>query len=211
MEFEEPLARLQNLQRDLVSFTESRLANLDRLSVELETSIEDLRKLLERKRKSQSSRDALSATPSGNPPTSKVKIGDQEYAVSNEFRESAIEVSDELDLDELEAAKLILVVAEDAEGEHNTLSLRAILQYHRQKEVMLDCVRMIFHKAAEQEADDEIARYLHDVSERIMTGEERRPSTQWRSAAGPAHVPGTSARDARSDHDIHHPWKQGLS
>jgi nuclear pore complex protein Nup205 len=183
MEFEEPLARLQNLQRDLVSFTESRLANLDRLSVELETSIEDLRKLLERKRKSQSSRDALSATPSGNPPTSKVKIGDQEYAVSNEFRESAIEVSDELDLDELEAAKLILVVAEDAEGEHNTLSLRAILQYHRQKEVMLDCVRMIFHKAAEQEADDEIARYLHDVSERIMMGEERRPSERaayWR-------------------------------
>jgi nuclear pore complex protein Nup205 len=117
MEFEEPLERLQNLQRDLVSFTESRLANLDRLSVELETSIEDLRKLLERKRKSQNSRDVLGATPSGAQSMLKVQIGEQEYSVSNEFRESAIEVSDELDLDELEAAKLCLVVAEDAQGD----------------------------------------------------------------------------------------------
>jgi nuclear pore complex protein Nup205 len=183
MEFEEPLERLQNLQRDLVSFTESRLANLDRLSVELETSIEDLRKLLERKRKSQNSRDVLGATPSGAQSMLKVQIGEQEYSVSNEFRESAIEVSEELDLDELEAAKLCLVVAEDAQGEHNTLSLRAILQYHRQKEVTLDCVRMIFHKAADQDADDEIAQYLRDVVDSVMLGEERRHSERsmyWR-------------------------------
>ena len=117
MEFEEPLERLQNLQRDLVSFTESRLANLDRLSIELESSIVDLRRLLERKRKSQQSRDALSANPSGNPPTAaQVQIGDYEYSISNEFREGAITVADELDLDELEAAKLCLAVAEDADA-----------------------------------------------------------------------------------------------
>jgi nuclear pore complex protein Nup205 len=183
MEFDEPLERLQNLQRDLVSFTESRLANLDRLSDELEESIEDLRKLLEHKRKSQSSRDALGATPSGSPPTVKVQIGDQEYNISNEFRDSAIEVSDELDLDELEAAKLCLNIVKDAGDEHETLSLRAILHYHRQKEVMLDCVRMVFRKAADQDADDENAQYLQDIVARVMMGEERRPSERsayWR-------------------------------
>lgn len=183
MEFDEPFERLQNLQRDLVSFTESRFANLDRLSDELETSIEDLRRLLERKRKSQKSRDALSATPSGSPPTIKVQIGDQEYQISNEFRDSAIEVSDELDLDELEAAKLCLVIVKDAEDEPDTLSLRAILHYHRQREVMLDCARMIFRKAADEDADDEIAQYLQDIVARIMMGEERRPSERsafWR-------------------------------
>lgn len=183
MEFDEPFERLQNLQRDLVSFTESRLANLSRLSDELETSIEDFRRLLERKRKSQKSRDALSATPSGSPPTIKVQIGDQEYQISNEFRDSAIEVSDELDLDELEAAKLCLIIVNDAQDEPDTLSLRAILHYHRQREVMLDCARMIFRKAADQDADDENAQYLQDIVARVMMGEERRPSERsafWR-------------------------------
>ena len=183
MEFDEPFERLQNLQRDLTSFTESRLANLERLSDELETSIEDLRRLLERKRMSQKSRDALSANPSGSPATIKVQIGDQEYQVSNEFRDSAIEVSDELDLDELEAAKLCLTIVKDAEDEPDTLSLRAILHYHRQREVMLDCVRMIFRKAADQDADDEIALYLQDFVARVMMGEERRRSERsayWR-------------------------------
>lgn len=183
MEFEEPLQRLQNLQRDLVSFTEARLANLDRLSIELETGIEDLRKLLERKKKTSNSRDALNATPSGNPPTIKVQIGDQEYSISNQFRDSTIEVADELDLDEVEAAKLCLAVQEDAEGEHDTLALRAILHYHRQKEITLDCVRMIFRKAADQDSDDDIAQFLQDIVERVMMGEERRPSERsafWR-------------------------------
>lgn len=182
MNSQAPLERLQDLQRDLVSFTESRLANLDRLSEELETSIEDLRRLLERKRKSQSSRDALSATPSGSPPEVKVQIGDREYSISNEFRDIAIAVSDELDLDELEAAKLCLGI-EDAESERDTLSLRAILHYHRQREVMLDCVRMIFRKAADQDAKDEHAQRLQDIVERIMLGEDRLPSERpayWR-------------------------------
>ena len=183
MEFEEPLERLQNLQRDLVSFTESRLANLDRLSIELESSIVDLRRLLERKKKSQQSRDALSASPSGSPPTVKVQIGDSEYSISNEFREGAITVADELDLDELEAAKLCLAVAEDAEGVPETLPLRAILHFHRQREVLLECVRLIFRKAADLDADDEVALHLKEVMADIMMGEERKPSERsafWR-------------------------------
>lgn len=183
MEFEEPLERLQNLQRDLVSFTESRLANLDRLSIELESSIVDLRRLLERKRKSQQSRDALSASPSGSPPTVQVQIGDYEYSISNEFREGAITVADELDLDELEAAKLCLAVAEDAEGVPETLPLRAILHFHRQREVLLECVRLVFRKAASMDADDEVAHHLREVVADIMLGEERRPSERsafWR-------------------------------
>lgn len=183
MEFEEPLERLQNLQRDLISFTESRLANLDRLSTELETSIEDLRKLLERKRKSQKSRDALSANPLGNPPMTQVQIGDYEYSISNEFREGAITVSEELDLDELEAAKLCLAVAEGAESVPETLPLRAILRFHRQRETLLDCVRLIFRKAADQDADDEVAQQLQEVVANIVMGEERRPSERsayWR-------------------------------
>lgn len=55
------LTRLQGLQADLVAFSESRLLNVDRLWTELEDSIADFRKLLDRQNKNDSSRQALKA------------------------------------------------------------------------------------------------------------------------------------------------------
>ena len=43
----ESLERLQGLHADLVAFTEVRLANIDRLWQELETTLDDFRKLLD--------------------------------------------------------------------------------------------------------------------------------------------------------------------
>ena len=43
----ESLERLQDLHADLVAFTETRLANIDRLWQELENTLDDFRKLLD--------------------------------------------------------------------------------------------------------------------------------------------------------------------
>ena len=55
------LTRLQGLQADLVAFSESRLLNVDRLWTELEDSIANFRKLLDRQNKNDRSRQALKA------------------------------------------------------------------------------------------------------------------------------------------------------
>ena len=55
----ESLERLQGLHQDLVAFSESRLANVERLWLELEASIEHFRKLLDRPPKSNASRETL--------------------------------------------------------------------------------------------------------------------------------------------------------
>jgi nuclear pore complex protein Nup205 len=55
----ESLERLQGLYEDLVAFSETRLANIERLWLELEASIEDFRKLLDKPPKSNASRQAL--------------------------------------------------------------------------------------------------------------------------------------------------------
>lgn len=52
------LTRLQDLHADLVAFAEARLANIERLSLELEDSIQDFRKLLDKPIPSASDRDA---------------------------------------------------------------------------------------------------------------------------------------------------------
>jgi len=55
------LTRLQGLQADLVAFSESRLSNLERLWAELEGTIADFRKLLDKQQRSDNSRNALKA------------------------------------------------------------------------------------------------------------------------------------------------------
>lgn len=52
------LERLQGLHVDLVSFIEARLANINRLSQELEDSIQDFRNLLDKPSTAAGERDA---------------------------------------------------------------------------------------------------------------------------------------------------------
>jgi Nuclear pore complex scaffold, nucleoporins 186/192/205 len=55
----ESLERLQGLYQDLTAFSESRLANVERLWHELEASIDDFRKLLDKPPKNNASRESL--------------------------------------------------------------------------------------------------------------------------------------------------------
>lgn len=59
MEEDDTLIRLQGLQADLVAFSETRLLNLERLWIELERSIADFRKLLDKQQKNDKSRQSL--------------------------------------------------------------------------------------------------------------------------------------------------------
>ena len=55
------LERLQGLYADLQAFTETRLANIDRLSQELQESVQELRKLLDKSAPSASEREAYNS------------------------------------------------------------------------------------------------------------------------------------------------------
>ena len=57
------LQRLQDLHRDLLAFSESRLANVDRLWLELETSVQEFRQLLDKKSKLNASRTTVRSGP----------------------------------------------------------------------------------------------------------------------------------------------------
>lgn len=57
----ESLERLRELYEDLIAFSETRLANVDRLWLELESSVQDFRKLLDKRAKSNTSRQSLTS------------------------------------------------------------------------------------------------------------------------------------------------------
>jgi hypothetical protein len=55
----ESVVRLRELHDDLIAFSEGRLANIERLAQELEDSIQDFQKLLEKSKQDPVSRDTL--------------------------------------------------------------------------------------------------------------------------------------------------------
>ncbi|KAK5118969.1 hypothetical protein LTR62_000180 [Meristemomyces frigidus] len=166
MKGDNPLFRLQSLQRDLVAFSEARLPNVERLSNELESSAEDLRRLLGKNKKNESSRRVLA--PNASAGSEALKIGDVEYEVNEEFRQYAIKVADELDLDELEAAKLCLDVTLDVTaGVDLTLPDRAVLRFTQQRCAVLECMRLVLQ--LHEDVDEIDDPHFKEVYERLMS------------------------------------------
>ncbi|RMX87595.1 hypothetical protein D0869_02237 [Hortaea werneckii] len=182
MDMDDPLRKLQLLQRDLEAFAASQLPNLDRLAAELDGSVEDLKRLLERRRKSEASRKELA--PSTTPKPETVKIEDVDYRINDDFRQAAILVADELDLDELEAAKLCIEASpEDLRQVDVALPYRALLRFHNYRLTLLQCLRLIFQQRANLEDLDEVAKTLFEaVVDSLLQGPHGRSESTviWR-------------------------------
>ncbi|WPH01966.1 Hypothetical protein R9X50_00482000 [Acrodontium crateriforme] len=178
MDTDEPLQRLQDLQRDLLAFAESRHANLDRLSAELDASVGDLKRLLEKKDKSEASRNKLAPTNGTKPET--LNIDDVEYSINEDFRQAALLVSDELNIDELDAAKLCIQSApEDSVHPDTALPFRAILRFHNHRQTLLHCLQLLLQQAYDADDEDEITRNLRIFTNGIIQ-DNADSSAYWR-------------------------------
>lgn len=171
MEGDSAMERLQELQRDLVAFTDSRLGNLDRLAAELEGSVNDLRNLLRRNKRNDKSRTTVN--PASTPRPDTIKLGDGEYRITEDFRQATLQVADELDLDELEAAQLCLE-AGAATVEHRpdtALPYRALLQFQNRRYIELDCIRLLLLQTMGLEAGDEVGVMLQEKAQIVVRGQ----------------------------------------
>lgn len=176
------MERLEGLRRDLFAFTESRLAAVDRLQAELDASIGDLRKLLDKKRKSEESRKIINPTSTPKPET--LQIEGLEYRVSDDFRQYALQVADELDLDEVEAAKLCFRCLSAADEDHDaSLGYRALVEFHKQRCITLDCMRLILLQSVDVDGESGDSTTFQETVHGILRGENGRPpesSAYWR-------------------------------
>ena len=184
MEEESAVERLEGLRRDLFAFTESRLAAVDRLQAELDASIGDLRRLLDKKKKSEESRKLVN--PTSTPKAETLKIENVEYRVTEDFRQYALQVADELDLDELEAAKLCFECLPAIEEDQTaSLGYRALVEFHKQRCITLDCMRLVLLQSVDVDGDGDSAdsTVFQEKVRAITRGENGRPeesSAFWR-------------------------------
>ena len=110
----------------------------------------------------------------------KITVLGEEWDLNREFQEIALQVADDLDLDEIEAAKLALE-AESYESEFGRPRRQcAIIRFHEQREFLLDCMRLLLDLSKEEdelladnEADclGELGQYVaHNILRRSQPG-----------------------------------------
>ncbi|KAL8710032.1 MAG: hypothetical protein Q9220_005303 [cf. Caloplaca sp. 1 TL-2023] len=146
MESPTGLDSLRALHQDLIALEDGQLRNIDRLCEQLEQHVEALKKLLDRPPKSDASRRKLD---SGTIP-----VDDSEYSVNKEFQESAIQLADALDLDEIQSAKLLLNTQDDADLLGRSPTISAVIAFHEKRQYLLESLRMLLKNAGNPDCEE---------------------------------------------------------
>ncbi|RAL14630.1 cullin-4B [Aspergillus homomorphus CBS 101889] len=139
------VASLRGLNQDLQSLSATFVVNIERLRVELETHIEDFKKLLDKPTKNNTSRQAVLS--------GKVTIGHVEYSINKDFQQGVLQLADTLDIDELEAAFLFFDAQTEAQSLDRPLLNVAIMRFHQRRLFLLDSLRLILQESFEVERE----------------------------------------------------------
>ncbi|KIY04033.1 uncharacterized protein Z520_00725 [Fonsecaea multimorphosa CBS 102226] len=154
------LSRLQGLHADLVAFTETRLANIDRLWQELEDSIQDFRKLLDKTTPTSADRDAYN--------NGKLSVDDEEYAVNDEFKHISRAIATTLDLDEIEAGRLLIQSRADIHTTEDSFVMDAVSKFHNRRDLLLQSLRITLQQSLTLEPDDGVKHVFETTVARVL-------------------------------------------
>lgn len=99
-----------------------------------------------------------------------VEIHGTEYAFNQLFQEMVLQVADELDLDELEAAQLLLDSEKDEATNGRSRRLCAIIRFHRQRMFVLNIIRLLLDLSRLGEVPEEIEDWLGSNVDDLIVG-----------------------------------------
>ncbi|CAF9928707.1 MAG: hypothetical protein ALECFALPRED_004119 [Alectoria fallacina] len=154
---EEPggLVGLRDLHQDLLALEASRFRNVERLWADLEAHVNEFRQLLDKPAKNEKSRKLLSLEV--------VTLDEVEYSINDQFRETAAQLADTLDLDELESARLLIESGRNAKKLDRSKAALAIIHFHEHRLFLLECMRLLLRQSQDVEGTEsvrDIARQL---------------------------------------------------
>ena len=88
--------------------------------------------------------------------------------MNDEFKQNVIQIADDFDLDEIESAKLLLKALANTDGSSRNPIVTCIVNYHEQRQYILDCWRLILSQALDSDNNIEAGAVLKDVVNHIL-------------------------------------------
>jgi nuclear pore complex protein Nup205 len=102
--------------------------------------------------------------------TGKLKIKDDEYSLNQDFVDSTLKLADELELDEIEAAKVLLEAESDMEVMDRSLLECGIIRFHQQRKYLLDCMRLCIDLTNDEDLEEEVSDVMGEITESLVFG-----------------------------------------
>ncbi|KAK3340657.1 nucleoporin Nup186/Nup192/Nup205 [Neurospora tetraspora] len=154
---------LYALHTELQAISQQRYEELQTVEQLLEQHADSFSKFLDKPARNATNRTALQS--------GKIKVQDEEYAVTQDFINDALKLADELDLDEIEAARVLLDA--DAEGDQASfdrpLWVCGLLRFQNERSYLLDCMRLCIQIANDEDIDPSVQEgFGQVVDERIF-------------------------------------------
>ncbi|EEP80157.1 conserved hypothetical protein [Uncinocarpus reesii 1704] len=137
---------LRGLYQDLSALSRNALPNVERLVFELEATVDDFRKLLDKVPKKNESRKAVLS--------GKIDLEGVEYSLNDAFQQDVLQVADALDIDEVQAASYYMQAQLDTIKLDRSPVMVAIIHFHERRAFLLECLRLVLHESFEIERED---------------------------------------------------------
>lgn len=93
---------------------------------------------------------------------------DEEYAINEDFQQTALQLADALDLDEIESARIALEALGDAEILGRPLLESSIIRFHQTRKYLLDSFRLILYASIDVNIPESIRDVLLGVIIRVL-------------------------------------------
>ncbi|KAI9678670.1 MAG: hypothetical protein M1817_005727 [Caeruleum heppii] len=150
------------LFQDLECLSDPNLPISDGLWGFLEAKVDEFRELLDKPARNETARKSLSS--------GKIDVAGQEYAVNDVFLHTTLQVADTLDLDEREAARLLVTVQEDVDLSDRPSLVACVIRFHQKWQYLVDCLRMILRYGTDLESDldDNVRTFFRDLVNLIV-------------------------------------------
>ncbi|TVY84878.1 Nucleoporin [Lachnellula suecica] len=174
---------LQALYADLVALSEAKLSNIDRLYAQIDAHTSAFKSLLEKNARNEQSRQSLATgiytlgkrdvwTKLMLEITGKLDVSGEQYTINEEFQTASLRLADDLNLDELDAARLFLESQEETDISGRPALTVSIIRFHQRRKFLLDCLRTIVQLAADIDQDEAVRDGLQEFIRRIVSPAE---------------------------------------
>ncbi|OQU97455.1 hypothetical protein CLAIMM_03383 [Cladophialophora immunda] len=127
---------------------------------ELEDSLQDFRKLLDKTTPTSADRDAYN--------NGKLSVDDQEYAINDEFKHISRAVATTLDLDEIEAGRLLIQSQTDVHTTEDSFVMDAVSKFHNRRDLLLQSLRITLQQSLNLEPGDAVKRVFETTVARVL-------------------------------------------
>ncbi|CAG8973182.1 hypothetical protein HYALB_00008774 [Hymenoscyphus albidus] len=135
-------------------------ALLKRVSFQLDELQPEFKALLDKNAKNTASRQSLA--------TGILEVSGDQYNINSEYQQEVLQLAEDLNLDELEAARLYFHSQSIADVTGESARTTSTIEFHQRRRWLLDCLRLLLQNAGDVDQDEQLRAGLQDYVDRLV-------------------------------------------